>query len=90
ELDGIAVTAYTGEILIDHVKILTKSEISETIMGDVNKDGKFDISDVITFQKWLLAVPDTHLADWKVADFCNDEKLNVFDFCLMKKALING
>ncbi|MDE5885647.1 MAG: polysaccharide deacetylase family protein [Oscillospiraceae bacterium] len=90
ELDGIAVTAYTGEILIDHVKILTKSEISETIMGDVNKDGKFDISDVITFQKWLLAVPDTHLADWKSADFCNDEKLNVFDFCLMKKALING
>lgn len=90
ELDGIAVTAYSGEISMDHAKILTKSEGYETIMGDVNKDGEFNISDVITFQKWLLAVPDTHLADWKAADFCNDEKLNVFDFCLMKKALINN
>ncbi|MDE7105434.1 MAG: polysaccharide deacetylase family protein [Ruminococcus sp.] len=90
ELDGIAVTAYSGEISMDNAKILTKSENYETIMGDVNKDGKFNISDVITFQKWLLAVPDTHLADWKAADFCNDEKLNVFDFCLMKKELING
>ncbi|MDE5854865.1 MAG: polysaccharide deacetylase family protein [Ruminococcus sp.] len=90
ELDGIAVTAYSGEISMDNAKILTKSENYETIMGDVNKDGKFNISDVITFQKWLLAVSDTHLADWKAADFCNDEKLNVFDFCLMKKELING
>lgn len=90
ELDGIAVTAYSGEISMDHAKILTKSEGYETIMGDVNKDGEFNISDVITFQKWLLAVPDTHLTDWKAADFCNDEKLNVFDFCLMKKALINN
>ena len=56
--------------------------------GDVNADGVFNIADVILFQKWLLAVPDTHLADWKAADFCEDEKLNVFDFCLMKKELI--
>ena len=56
--------------------------------GDVNNDGAFNISDVVLLQKWLLAVPDTHLANWKAADFCEDNKLDVFDLCLMKRALI--
>ena len=59
-----------------------------TPTGDVNDDGEFGVSDVVLLQKWLLAVPDTHLANWKAADFCNDNKLNVFDLCLMKRALL--
>ncbi|HAJ96716.1 MAG TPA: hypothetical protein DCO72_03155 [Ruminococcus sp.] len=61
-----------------------------SLKGDVNADGAFNVSDVILLQKWLLAVPDTHLANWKMADFCEDDKLNVFDFCLMKKELLKG
>ena len=60
------------------------------VKGDVNADGIFNIADVIALQKWLLAVPDTHLANWKAADLCEDEKLNVFDLCLMKRKLIYG
>lgn len=56
--------------------------------GDVNDDGEFNVADVVLLQKWLLAVPDTHLVDWKAADFCNDNKLDVFDLCLMKRELI--
>lgn len=56
--------------------------------GNVNADGNFNISDVVLLQKWLLAVPDTNLGNWKNADFCKDNKLNVFDLCLMKRALI--
>ncbi len=59
------------------------------ITGDVNADGKFDITDVVLLQKWLLAVPDTHLADWKAADLCEDGRLDVFDLCMMKKELVN-
>ena len=54
--------------------------------GDVNADGTFDISDVILLQKWLLAVPNTQLANWKAADFCNDGILNGADWCLMKRS----
>lgn len=61
-----------------------------SIAGDVNGDGDFNIADVITLQKWLLAVPDTELKDWKAADFCEDDKLDVFDLCLMKKALVQN
>lgn len=64
-----------------------KANISNTT-GDVNNDGTFNISDVVLLQKWLLAVPDTHLANWRAADFCEDNKLDVFDLCLMKRSLI--
>ncbi|MBO5382842.1 MAG: dockerin type I repeat-containing protein, partial [Ruminococcus sp.] len=63
-------------------------KLKKTIMGDVNDDGAFNVSDVVLLQKWLLAVPDTHLANWKAADFCEDDRLDVFDLCLMKRALI--
>ena len=59
-----------------------------TPTGDVNDDGEFNVADVVLLQKWLLAVPDTHLANWKAANFCDDDRLNVFDLCLMKRALI--
>lgn len=58
------------------------------VKGDANGDGEFNISDVVMLQKWLLSVPDTHLANWKAADFDEDGKLDVFDLCLMKRELI--
>ncbi|MEE5993888.1 MAG: dockerin type I repeat-containing protein [Oscillospiraceae bacterium] len=64
------------------------AEISE-IAGDVNAAGNFNIADVILFQKWLLNVPDTHLENWKAADFYEDDRLNIFDLCLMKRELLN-
>lgn len=62
---------------------------ADTIKGDVNGDGKINVSDVVLLQKWLFASPDTYLANWKAADLCEDERLNAFDLCLMKRLLIN-
>lgn len=56
--------------------------------GDVNSDGSFNVADVVLFKKWLLNIPDVKLDNWMAADFCQDGKLDVFDLCLMKKALI--
>ena len=55
--------------------------------GDVNGDGEFNVADLVLLQKWLLDVPDTHLENWKAADLCEDDNLDVFDLCLMKKKL---
>ena len=44
---------------------------------------------VIALQKWLLAVPDTDLADWNSGDLCEDERLDVSDLCLMKREQCN-
>lgn len=59
------------------------------VKGDVNADGSFGIADVVKLQQWLLADPDSILADWQRADMCRDGRLDVFDLCLMKKELIS-
>lgn len=61
---------------------------AESVKGDVNTDGEFNIADIVLFQKWLLAVPDVALADWSAGDLQEDNKLNVFDLCLMKRRLL--
>ncbi|MGN0592056.1 MAG: glycoside hydrolase family 9 protein [Ruminococcus sp.] len=61
---------------------------SEPSSGDVNADGVFSIADAVIMQKWLLAAPDVMLADWKAGDLCDDNTINVFDLCLMKKLLM--
>lgn len=63
---------------------------NETVKGDCNGDGRFDVADVVLLQKWLLAVPNTHFADWKAANFYEDDRLDVFDLCLMKWELSNN
>ena len=68
--------------------LLTFAETNSHIVGDVNADGAFNIADVVTMQKWLLAVPEAMLADWKAGDLCEDNKINVFDLCLMKRELL--
>lgn len=56
--------------------------------GDINGDGSLSIADVVLFQKWLLNQPSLEINDLTAADLYMDGKLDVFDLCLMKKALI--
>lgn len=88
DLDSLAATAYSGEITLSHAKLLVKSEENTVKTGDINADGTLDMLDVILLQKWLLHIPDTHLADWNAADLCEDHKIDVFDLCLLKRALL--
>ena len=60
------------------------------VRGDVNADGEFTIADVLTLQKWLLADPTAEMKNWKAADLCEDNILNVFDLVLLKQELINN
>ena len=57
------------------------------IEGDVNADGALSVTDAVLLQKWLLAVPDAKLTDWKAADLCEDNIINVLDLHLLKRML---
>ena len=86
--DGYSLdTAGTVVRKFDNGAIDYTYKLKFTPTGDVNDDGEFNVADAVLLQKWLLAVPDTHLANWKAVDFCNDNVLNVFDLCLMKQEL---
>ena len=90
DIDGISISAYGGDLTASDIKLLVNSGSKESVRGDVNADGELNVSDLVLLQKWLLAVPDTKLADWKAADLCNDDRLDVFDLCLMRKELVNS
>lgn len=69
--------------------ILEPAIPDKKVIGDVNADGEFSAADLVLLQKWLLAVPNTKLADWKAGDLCEDNQIDVFDFCIMRQKLIN-
>lgn len=96
ENDGEGICEITIYTSVLGMEIKTTSEftyaiggLKPTTKGDVNNDGDFNVSDVVLVQKWLLAVPDTQLANWEAANFYEDERLDVFDLCLMKRELIS-
>ncbi|MDE5619117.1 MAG: dockerin type I repeat-containing protein [Ruminococcus sp.] len=58
------------------------------IKGNINKDGKVNISDAVSLQKWLLGTGN--LTDWKNADFCKDNRIDVVDMVEMRKFIIQN
>lgn len=59
---------------------------SKPLMGDVNADGVFDVSDAEAMQGWLLG-DGSELKSWQAGDFTRDSLIDTFDFVMMKKAL---
>ena len=70
----------------NHIELSCKMELVSS--GDVNDDNDFNVADVVLFQKWLLGSADAKLANWRAADFCRDNKLDIFDLIKMRQRLI--
>lgn len=69
----------------------TANEIGVTptaVKGDINADGKFDTTDLVLLQKWLLNVPNTTLAEWEAGDVVENDTLNGFDLSVMRTMLL--
>ena len=60
---------------------------SETVFGDVNVDGVFNIADAVALQSFLLNRRAEGVSAWENGDFNGDGMLDVFDLCAMKKAI---
>ena len=80
------ITIYWNSPLIYLLSMTEEKQAAETIRGDVNADGRFSVADAVMLQKWLLCAGD--ITDWQAGDLCGDEKLDVFDLCLMKRELL--
>lgn len=65
-----------------------ETKLNTYIKGDINKDGKVNISDAVSLQKWLLGTEN--LTDWKNADLCKDNRIDVFDMVEMRKLIIKN
>ncbi|MDE6088748.1 MAG: leucine-rich repeat protein [Oscillospiraceae bacterium] len=78
--DNSTAQAYAEKYERNFVSLGTAPEI---LTGDANKDGEFNILDVIVLQKWLLGAGT--LPNWKAVDFNQDGMITIFDFVLAKK-----
>lgn len=63
---------------------------TSTLKGDVNGDNEFNVADVVCLQRWLLADKRVVLNCWENGDLCSDDHIDVFDLCLMKRALVSS
>lgn len=79
---------YTARLDVNSDKNELGADFFPQVSGDVNCDGAFNISDVVMFQRWILAVNDTRPADWKAADINEDDILDASDLCLMRKKML--
>lgn len=87
--DTIAITVNGVTLTKDVGNKYNETEPIITPTGDVNADGQLDVADVVMLQKWLL----TELKDlpnWQAADMYKDDRLDVFDLCIMKRELLKG
>ena len=59
------------------------------VKGDINGDSKFNVQDLITLQKLFYSSDDIDPSVATLADFNNDESINIIDICLIKADLIS-
>ena len=83
-------TATTVETTTVTTEKPTEDVVPEIVKGDANGDGKFTIADAVMLQKWILGSNDSALDNSDAVDFCKDGKIDVFDFCLMRDAMVKG
>ena len=55
--------------------------------GDVNLDGSFNVADLVSMQRYLLA--DGSLTYWRAGDMDENDMLDVFDLILMRKLIVS-
>jgi len=84
---GTAFINNTETMLNDGYPVFTW-QIKSDVVGDVNNDGVFNISDIVVMQKWILNAGQ--MTNWENGDLYRDNQINVFDLCLMKQKIIYG
>ncbi len=75
-------------LIADDGAWLTPENNKASVMGDVNNDGIFNVSDLVMTHNYLLN--NGTLTNWQAGDFCKDDVIDVFDLCLMRKALLEN
>lgn len=77
------------DVVVNYSKVTLVYEYNNTekLKGDVNADGKVNVSDVVALSNWLINV-NTVKIDGELADIKSDNKLNIFDLIALKRIVI--
>ncbi|MGN0575839.1 MAG: polysaccharide deacetylase family protein [Ruminococcus sp.] len=85
EMDRISIMPFGGTMTLTSVNILINDSSASVLSGDVNDDGNFNVADLVMMRNYLLN--NGKLTNWTAGDLCNDDCIDIFDYCIMKKML---
>lgn len=74
--------------------LISLTDDSNNVKGDVNNDGEFSIADVVAMQYWITQnkypfnTNQWDFINWKSGDLCKDGEINIYDLILMKKMIL--
>lgn len=88
--NGDSSTCYAIDVVNEDIVPSTLRVVDKNVKGDLDGDGKLTIADVVILQDWLINASDTELINWKAADFCEDDRLDIYDLCMMKQELLKS
>lgn len=81
-------TIYGNAAMIFLTSSMMAQNAPVSVRGDVNCDGSFTVADVVALQKWLLRFSAVDFLDWNAGDLSEDEKVDAFDYMIMKCELL--
>ena len=76
----------SNHMQMSNVVKFTVKEECVLLDGDANLDGEVTVADAVMLQKWLLGSGE--LTCWQNVDLCEDNRIDVFDLCMLKKMLV--
>lgn len=79
------------DVVVNYSKVTLVYEYDNTekLLGDVNTDGKINISDVVALSNWLINIKKVKI-DGELSDIVADDKLNVLDLMALKRMIIKN
>ena len=82
-------TVYTYKV--NHNPFVSLGEYlnMQTVPGDLTGDEKVSVADLIRLQKYLLGQECLPIQLWKNADLNRDQVVNIYDWNLLKKMILN-
>lgn len=79
-----------GYAVVNPDGTITKVNIDNVVLGDVNLDGSVNLLDVIALQKYALNItPFSDMRQFIQADVTQDGEVDVFDLAVLKKMIAN-
>ncbi len=75
----------SGQII--SIERLDLEHNSHRVRGDVNADGKFDISDLVALSGWLIKNPEAQFNDSEAGDLREDGRIDIYDIIVMRQML---
>lgn len=82
---------YNRIFMTNHaIKPVSEYTAPQHIIGDVNGDKRQSIADLVLLQRWLSGKREIRLKNWKTADLCEDDRLDVFDLVELRRLLLTN